>query len=141
MKISSVSGRSGFTLMEMILVLAIIALLIGMGTVMMRNVLGDAEEGRAKGDIQALSASVIRYKTKGGLYPTTGQGLKSLVERPSDGPQPRSWKPLVKEEALYDPWGNAYQYRYPGKVNTDTYDIFSVGPDQQEGTEDDIGNW
>lgn len=132
----------GFTLMEMILVLGIIALLVGMGVYMMDNVLGDAEIGRARGDIATLDASLIRYKTKGGLYPTTEQGLDALVKKPSDGPQPRSYSTLLKSaNALIDPWGNSYQYRRPGKHNQDTYDVFSMGPDGQDGTEDDIGNW
>ncbi len=67
--------------------------------------------------------------------------MKALVVKPSDGPQPKSYKSLLKEEALYDPWGNLYQYRYPGKFNTDSYDIFSVGKDGKEGTEDDVTNW
>ncbi len=142
MKIAPIRRAKAFTLMEMLLVLGIIALLVGMGTYMMVNVLGDAEEGKVKGDIQTLSASLIRYKTKGGLYPTTEQGLDALVNKPSDGPQPRSYsKLLTSEAALMDPWGNPYQYRRPGKRNPDTYDIYSLGKDGQEGTEDDIGNW
>lgn len=142
MKIAPTPRAKAFTLMEMLLVLGIIALLVGMGTYMMVNVLGDAEEGKVKGDIQTLSASLIRYKTKGGLYPTTEQGLEALVNKPSDGPQPRSYtKLLSSEQALIDPWGFKYQYRRPGKRNPDTYDIFSIGPDGKEGTEDDIGNW
>jgi len=141
MKFSKSTSAKGFTLMEMLLVLGIIALLVGMGTYMMVNVLGDAEEGKVKGDIQSLHASLIRYKTKGGLYPTTGQGLKALVTKPSDGPQPRSYKTLLREQALFDPWGGLYQYRRPGKYNAETYDVFSMGPDGKEGTEDDIGNW
>ncbi len=127
--------------MEMLLVLGIIALLVGMGTYMMVNVLGDAEEGKVKADIQTFSASLIRYKTKGGIYPTTEQGLRALVTKPTDGPQPRSYKSLLREQALFDPWGNPYQYRRPGKHNPDTYDIYSLGPDGKEGTPDDIGNW
>jgi general secretion pathway protein G len=141
MKIHRSRRAKGFTLMEMLLVLGIIALLVGMGTFMMVDVLGDAEEGKVKGDIQTLKAQLIRYKTKGGLYPTTEQGLESLVTKPSDGPQPRSWKNLMQKEALYDPWGNPYQYRRPGKQNPEEFDIFSMGKDGQEGTEDDIGNW
>ena len=84
---------------------------------------------------------LIRYKTKASLYPTTQQGLKALVTRPSDGPQPRSWKQYTKEPALYDPFGNPYQYQLPGTRNPDTYDIWSIGKDGKSGTEDDIGNW
>ena len=141
MKIHRSRRAKGFTLMEMLLVLGIIALLVGMGTFMMVDVLGDAEEGKAKADIQTLRANLIRYKTKGGLYPTTEQGLDSLVTKPSDGPQPRSYKSLMQKEALLDPWGNPYQYRRPGKQNPEEFDIFSMGKDGQEGTEDDIGNW
>lgn len=132
---------SGFTLMEMLLVLGIIALLVGMGTYMMVNVLGDAEEGKVQADIQALHASLIRYRTAGGAYPTTEQGLEALVSQPTGGPRPRSWRQLLRPEALVDPWGNPYQYRRPGRHNPDTYDIFSMGPDGTEGTADDIGNW
>ncbi len=127
--------------MEMLLVLGIIALLVGMGTYMMVNVLGDAEEGKVKADIQALHASLIRYKTKAGIYPTTEQGLQSLVSMPTVGPKPRSYKPLMKEAGLIDPWGNPYQYVRPGKYNQETYDIYSMGLDGKPGTGDDIGNW
>ena len=137
------SRRSrGFTLMEMLLVLGIIALLVGMGIFTMTDVLGDAEEGKVAGDVQTLKANLIRYKTKGGMYPTTEQGLDALYTRPTTAPQPRSWKQYVTtEQALYDPWGNKYQYQYPGKRNPDSYDIFSMGKDGQPGTDDDIGNW
>lgn len=136
------SSRRGFTLMEMLLVLGIIALLVGMGIFTMTDVLGDAEEGKARGDIQTLRTNLIRYKTKGGMYPTTEQGLDALVKRPTTAPQPRSWKQYYSsEQALMDPWNNKYQYQYPGKHNTDSYDIFSMGQDGQPGTEDDIGNW
>jgi general secretion pathway protein G len=141
MKLASTPRATAFTLMEMLLVLGIIALLVGMGTYMMVGVLGDAEEGKAKADIQTLKASLIRYKTKGGIYPTTEQGLEALVNRPTDGPQPRSYKTLLAKEALIDPWGFEYQYRRPGKHNPDEFDIFSLGKDGQEGTEDDVGNW
>jgi len=141
MKRPSTSRRSAFTLMEMLLVLGIIAILAGMGTFLMTDVLGDAEEGKARADIQALRGNLIRYRTKGGLFPTTEQGLQALVTMPSSGPMPRSHKKLMEEAALYDPWGNAYQYRRPGQHNPDEFDIFSMGKDGQAGTDDDIGNW
>lgn len=131
----------GFTLIEMLIVLAIISLLVGMGTYMMKNVLGDADEGRVKADIQALNASLIRYKTRAGIYPTTEQGLQSLVSMPTVGPKPRSYKSLMKPAGIIDPWGNPYEYKRPGDRNPETYDIYSRGLDGEKGTADDIGNW
>lgn len=127
--------------MEMLLVLGIIALLVGMGTYMMVNVLGDAEVGKVRADIQTFKASLIRYKTAAGTYPTTGQGLEALVTKPTDGPKPRSWKQFLQAGALIDPWGSEYQYNYPAQRSSDAYDVFSVGEDLKAGTEDDIGNW
>ena len=127
--------------MEMLLVLGIIALLVGMGTYMMVNVLGDAEVGKVRADIQTFKASLIRYKTAAGNYPTTGQGLDALVTKPTDGPKPRSWKQFLQSGALVDPWGNDYQYRYPAQMSSDAFDVFSIGEDMKAGTEDDIGNW
>lgn len=141
LKIKRRSQAGGYTLMEMLLVLGIIGLLLGLGVYSMTGVLGDADEGKAKADIKNFDANLIRYKTKAGIYPTTEQGLKALVERPSNGPAPRSWKQYLKEAALTDPWSNPYQYRYPGKHNPESYDIYSWGPDLKDGTEDDIGNW
>ncbi len=131
----------GFTLMEMLLVLAIIGLLVGMGSYMMVNVVGDAEYTKVDADIMTLKSNLIRYKTKAGLYPSTEQGLNALAVKPSDGPQPKRWSQLTKEAALYDPFGNLYQYKYPGTHNPETYDIWSIGKDGKDGTDDDIGNW
>lgn len=141
MKCKSVHHSSGFTLIEMLIVLAIISLLVGMGTYMMKNVIVDAEVGRAKADIQALNASLIRYKTRAGFYPTTEQGLKALVSMPTVGPKPQSYTSLIAEQAIIDPWTQPYEYRRPGEKNPETYDIFSKGADGKVGTDDDIGNW
>ncbi len=142
MKIQRIQSQNrAFTLMEMLLVLAIIAMLAGMGIFLTRNVLPDAEKVKVKGDISAMRGNLIRYKTNGGLFPTTEQGLRALVVRPSDGPQPSSWSQSMKQEALMDPWGNPYQYRYPGVRNPSEFDIWSIGIDKKDGTDDDIGNW
>lgn len=127
--------------MEMMLVLFIIALILGGGVYMMQNVGQDAEYGKAQGDIKAWETNLIRYKTKALLLPTQQQGLESMVTKPSAEPIPKRWSQMAKPEALMDPWGNRYQYRNPGKRNPQSYDVFSVGPDKQEGTEDDVGNW
>jgi general secretion pathway protein G len=128
--------------MEMLLVLGIIALLSGLGTVTMTDVFEDGNEVKARGDIQALKASIIRYKTKAGVYPSTAQGLDALVTRPTTPPLPRSWKPyLTSKDALLDPWLQPYKYEIPARRSSDSYDIYSLGKDGQEGTDDDIGNW
>ena len=131
------SARSkGFTLMEMILVLAIIAILVGGGVALMVGVLDDAGEGKAKADVQALETSLIRFRTLTGSMPSS---LEDLIRRPSNGKG--NWRQLVKESAIIDPWKQPYQYRNPGKRNSNGYDLYSKGVDMQDGTADDIGNW
>lgn len=127
--------------MEMILVLGIIALLLGVGTYFMVDVMGDAEIGKAKADIKAISTSLIRYQTMARTHPTEQQGLDALVTKPTTAPEPSNWRQLMQPQGIIDPWTRKYQYRYPGKHNTRSYDIFSLGFDGIEGTEDDIGNW
>ncbi len=135
-------SKSGFTLLEILIVLGIIALIAGIGVGMMTDVFGDAGEVKAKTDVNTLQSALLRYKIKGGLYPTEAQGLQALYKKPTTKPQPSSWKPYVNsEKSLIDPWQQPYEYRNPGKVNTDSYDVFSKGPDMKAGTEDDIGNW
>ena len=134
-------SRSGFTLMEMMLVLFIIALILGGGVYLMQNVGQDAEISKAKGDIKIWETNIVRYKTGNMLAPTQQQGLEAMVSEPSGDPKPKMWRQLAKPEALMDPWGHKYQYRNPGKHNTGSYDIYSFGPDGLEGTKDDIGNW
>jgi len=129
---------SGFTLMEMILVLAIIGILVGMGIFAMKGVVGDAEIGKATADIRTLETNVVRYRTMAGFVPSQAQGLEALSKKPNGNPAPRSWRQLTDASALTDPWGHPYQYRNPGKKNTSGYDIYSMGPDGQDGTQDDV---
>ncbi len=135
------SLRSGFTLMEMILVLAIISLLVGLGVYSLTGVSTTAEITAAKANVRTIESSLIRYKTLAGMLPSQAQGLEALVKRPSGAPQPKMWIQCMEESALTDPWGEIYQYRNPGKHKTNGYDVFSKGPDKVEGTDDDVGNW
>lgn len=123
-------ARAAFTLMEMMLVLAIIALLIAIGAVTLGEVDENAKFTAAEAQISTLKIAVIQYKTMNRTLPPT---LDALVTPPSNA---RSRK-LAKEEAIIDPWNNKYMYRSPGK-NGAAYDIYSVGPDKKEGTEDDV---
>ena len=126
----------GFTLMEMILVLAIIAVLVGMGVFMMVGVIDDANVGRAKADVKTFETNLIRYKTNMNSMPSS---LEDLARRPANARGP--WRKMMEEGALKDAWGQPYQYRNPGRHNPNGYDIYSYGPDMKDGTEDDIGNW
>ncbi|MDF1814848.1 MAG: type II secretion system major pseudopilin GspG [Verrucomicrobiales bacterium] len=136
-----IATTGGYTLMEMILVLGIMALLLSAGVYYMVGVIGSGEEAKVKADVQAISASLIRYQTKARSLPTQEQGLKSLAERPTTPPQPEAWQQFMKKKALVDPWAREYQYRNPGTKNPESFDVYSLGKDGKEGTEDDIGNW
>jgi general secretion pathway protein G len=131
----------GFTLVEIVLVLAIIALLLGVAVKGLTGVLDTGKDVRARADIDAFGSALITYQSVALRYPTTEQGLKALVDKPTSAPQPRQWRRMM-EEIKPDPWGNDYYYYFPGKKNGPTKpDIGSRGPDGVEGNEDDVGNW
>jgi general secretion pathway protein G len=135
---------AGFTLIEIMVVVVIIGLLAAM---IVPNVVGHVEQARltrARQDIQALSTALTMYRIDNFRYPTTDQGLKALVERPAD-PTIKNWRDggYVQQGSLKDPWGNDYQYVYPG-THGHEYDLYSLGPNGEEGSTDSgtvIGNW
>ncbi len=129
---------AAFTLMEMILVLAIIGVLVGLGIFAMRHVPDDAALVRAQADLKTLQINLIRYKTVTGTLPSQAQGTDALAKRPSGNPTPKAWYKFCDASALLDPWGKPFQYRNPGKKSDDGYDVFSMGKDGVEGTEDDV---
>jgi general secretion pathway protein G len=134
------ADRSAFTLIEMLLVLTIIALLMGMAIYHLVGVDKSAQEQRVQTDLLGLKESLAAYQLETGTLPTTEQGLQALWARPTTEPIPEHWRAML-DEPLLDPWQHPYQYRNPGKHNPDRYDIYSVGPDGQPETDDDIGNW
>ncbi len=140
--VSGTQRRSnrGFTLMEMILVLLIIGLLVGVGAVSMKHVVGTAEETTATSGVSTLTSTLLLYRTNSGMYPTNAQGLQALVTRPTANPIPKKWKAVSKPSGIIDPWKNPYQYKIPGIRNKDSYDVYSLGADGVK-SEDDIGNW
>src|SRR6185437_2617411 len=136
-------GRSdGFTLIEIMVVVVIIGLL---AAVIIPNVFSRVEDARvakARNDIQSLTTALSMYRLDNFKYPTTDQGLGSLVERPAD-PSLKNWHPYIQQGGLKDPWGNEYQHVFPGTHGRD-FDLFSFGPNGQEGGGDAssvIGNW
>ena len=96
----------------------------------------------AEADINSnISLALKLYKLDNGRYPTTAQGLKALLTKPSSTPAPRNWNgPYLEGEPL-DPWKVEYGYKSPGANNTTGYDLYSLGPDGIEDSADDITNW
>ena len=139
---SHLRRTSGFTLLEMILVVSIIALLLAAAINKMGGALDFGKEVRVKGDIQCLSNALRMYNAQNGFYPTTEQGLKALVVQPTTEPRPRPWRCAFDDGKVpRDPWDSEYNYVFPGKHNVNGFDIFSSGPDRTPNTKDDIGNW
>ena len=125
----------GFTLMEIMLVVMIIALLASLAIYNFGDLFGNAQEKKAKADLNAFKIALLTYRGNTGNYPTTAQGLQALVTQPEE--KPPTWR-KVMEELEKDPWGNAYAYERPGKKYPDSYDIYAAGKDGQLGTPDDI---
>lgn len=135
----STKRSSGFTLLEIMLVLGIIAIFVSSGIYLLSGNMDVAKETRVESDLKTISIQLKTYEMSNYAPPTTEQGLQALVEMPTAAPEPRRWKKLL-EELPVDPWGNAYQYRSPGTKNASGYDLFSFGPDGVE-SDDDLGNW
>jgi general secretion pathway protein G len=133
-------GSGGFTLLEIMLVVMIIALLAGSAIYLMGGNLGYAQSVRVKADLQALGTQLKMYQAMNGFLPSSDQGLQALVTRPDTDPKPTQWHKLL-DKVPVDPWQNPYYYVNPGKHNPDSYDLFSAGADGKPGTDDDIGNW
>lgn len=135
------SGRvSGFTLIELLVVLAIISLLAGLVGPSVLNQLGGAKTKTAKIQIKDLEQALEMYKLDVGRYPSTGDGLESLVQKPGNAD---GWNgPYLKSGVPQDPWKHAYKYAYPGERAE--VEIFSLGQDDAvggDGEDSDVGNW
>jgi len=139
---NTVRNNRGFTLLEIIVVVAIIAILASYIAPKVAGRVDDARISKAKSDIRVLESSLELYKLDNFLYPTTEQGLEALVNKPA-GEAARNWRDggYIKK-LTKDPWGNDYRYVYPG--NNGEFDVFSLGADAAvggEGEAADIGNW
>ena len=128
--------QSGFTLLEIMLVVAIIGVLLAAAIYKMGPALGVAQGTRVKADIQMIRTMLMSYSGSNGFYPTTEQGLKALVVRPDTEPAPMSWRRLM-DDVPKDPYGMEYVYRNPGVKNPSGYDLYSAGPDRKPDTADD----
>jgi len=133
--------NAGFTLIEVMVVVVILAILASIVAPKLMDKPGQAQQTKAKQDIRALETALDLYKLDNFVYPTTDQGLEALVTKPTSTPEPKNWKPYMKRLPK-DPWGEPYKYQSPGSKSE--VDIFTLGADNQVGGEDintDIGNW
>ncbi len=139
------SRERGFTLIELMVVLAILGILAGL---IIPKVMGRPDEARVKKtriQMESLETALKIYKLDSGNYPTTEQGLQALVEAPTTGTPPRNWKEggyLEKGKVPKDAWGRDYIYVSPGAHGE--YDLTSLGADGEpggEGNNKDINSW
>lgn len=141
MKHTPLSRQSGFSFIEIMVVVVIIGVLIGL---LAPRLMDRPEEARviaAKHDIKTIVSALKLYRLDNGRYPSTDQGLQALVAKPNDSRPLPKWKPLL-DRIPEDPWGGQYQYLNPG-LNGDV-DVVSLGADGQpggEGFDADIGSW
>jgi general secretion pathway protein G len=127
---------SGFTLLEIMLVVMIIGLLLGTAIYKLR---GNVEVGRAvavQSSISSIRTQIKLYESLNGFPPTTEQGIKSLVSPPESEPRPTRWTQLL-DSVPKDPWGKDFIYISPGRKNPNGYDLYSAGPDRTPDTADD----
>lgn len=138
-------SRGGFTLIEVLVVIAVIALLAALVAPNIFQHLGTAKDATARSQIELLGAALDAYRLDNGRYPTTEQGLAALREPPTVPPLPPNWRgPYLRKEVPLDPWGRPYIYLCPGEVNPHGYDLLSLGADGElggEGENADIVSW
>lgn len=138
--------NEGFTLIEILIVVTILGILASLVAYRVMDRPGEARTLAAKMDINTLENALKLYKLDNATYPSTDQGLKALVEKPSVGRIPKNYREggyIEKGILPKDPWGSDYYYMSPG-VNLKEYDLWSYGADGEEGGEgedSDVGNW
>lgn len=136
-----VRRQGGFSLLELMVAVAIMAVLAALIAPAALENLNEARRTTAKANIKSLADALKFYKLENGRYPTTEQGLQALVAKPSAQPVPGNWRPYI-EKLPVDPWGQQYQYLSPGTKGE--FDIISYGADGKpggEGVNADIDNW
>lgn len=135
---------SGLTLIEILAVLVLLGLVIAL---VAPNIFEQLEGGKAKittARIGLLEGKIQEFYLDCGFFPSTEPGLESLRVAPSVGRQCKDYRTggyVSKESELLDGWEQPFEYVYPGQNNPGKFDIWSIGPDGQSGTDDDITNW
>lgn len=137
--------RGGFTLLEVIIVLAVMATLMAVVAPVLFTHVGDARITAARSQMEVFAMALDSYYTDAMSYPTTAQGLDALRRRPEAAPVPRRWRgPYLRRAAPADPWDRPYIYVSPGTHDPESYDLSSLGRDGLPGgagEDADITTW
>lgn len=130
----SPNTRRGFTLIEMLVVIVVIAILAGLvGPMVFQNV-GDAKVSAAKAQLELFGLALDQYRLDNDYYPSTAQGLEALRAAPSGDPSAQNWRgPYLKKPVPLDPWGRPYIYKSPGDSSKTGYDLLTYGRDGKQG--------
>lgn len=127
------AGTRGMSLLEIMVVITLIGLVTAAVGVAVMGQLEEGQRDTARNQAFEIEKSLDLYKLQHGSYPSSAQGLSALTSPPKGK--------AIMERPPKDPWGNDYIYMSPGQKNQKKFDVISKGPDGQEGTEDDVGNW
>ena len=141
----SAVGRAGFTLIEILVVIAVMAMLAALVFPNVFQHVGTAKDATARSQIELLGAALDAYRLDNGRYPTTQQGLDALQLQPALQPLPSNWRgPYLRKAVPVDPWGTPFIYLSPGEMNARGYDLLSLGADGEpggEGEDADLVSW
>lgn len=141
----SSSGRRGFTLLEILVVITVLAILAAIVSPQVFRNVGDARTGSAWTQMEVLGLALDAYRLDNDYYPTTEQGLAALVHAPAGEAAPRNWRgPYLRRGVPIDPWGRAYNYASPGEHDTLGFDLSSLGRDGEPGgtgEDGDLESW
>ena len=142
---TSLLARRGFTLIELIVVIAIIATLASVVGPSIFGNIGDARVAAAKSQLQIFALALDSYRLDNDAYPSSEQGLDALRALPPSGEPAKNWRgPYLRQPIPMDPWNRPYLYAFPGIGNPSGYDLYSLGRDGKEGgagEDADITSW
>lgn len=141
-----IAARQGFTLIEVMIAIAIVVILIG---IVGFNVIGQlerGEEGSAKIQLDRIENALDTFRLDFGRYPTEDEGIEVLwnrdvLETDEEGDESDVWTAYLSDPVESDPWGNEWQYTDQTDDDSRDYELWSYGPDGEDGTEDDIRSW
>ncbi len=136
-----VRRRKGFTLLEVLMVIVILGVLAAVVISQLSGTQEKAFRDTTTATIKGMASQLELFKLHCGRYPSSDEGLGALLAKPDDESLEGKWAGPYIKEAAKDAWGKELMYRQPGQYNETGYDIWSVGPDGQEGTDDDLTNW